>query len=166
MIILDTDHISILQHAESTVAATLQQRLSDSPDGDIATTAITLEEQCRSWLSLINRHTDARQQVRYYDRFVRAFRFFSKWRVVSFDIAAAERFQELRSARIRVGTSDLKIAAICLVHRATLLSRNLSLISFLFRGCASKIGSAHEGFGCGMAQVAVDDTETRQVVLR
>jgi tRNA(fMet)-specific endonuclease VapC len=125
MIVLDTDHISILQHADSGVAAALHERLAHSPDRDVATTAITLEEQSRSWLSLISRHTDARRQVIYYDRFVASFRFFAKWRIVSFDEAAAVRFQGLRSARIRIGTTDLKIAAICLVNGATLLSRNL-----------------------------------------
>ncbi len=126
MIILDTDHVSILQHADSEVAGTLQERLAHSPGGDVATTAITLEEQSRSWLSLINRYADVRRQVTYYDRFVATFRFFAKWRVVPFDDAAAVRFQELRSARIRIGSTDLKIAAICLVNDATLLSRNLT----------------------------------------
>ena len=126
MIVLDSDHISILQHADSELAAALQQRLADSSDGDVATTAITLEEQSRSWLSLISRYADVRRQVTYYDRFVATFRFFAKWRVVSFDEAAAVRFQDLRSARIRIGSTDLKIAAICLVNHATLLSRNLA----------------------------------------
>ena len=126
MIVLDTDHISILQHADSEVAAALQQRLAHSSDGHIATTPITLEEQSRSWLSLISRYADVRRQVAYYDRFAATFRFFAKWRIVPFDDAAAVRFQELRSARIRIGSTDLKIAAICLVNEATLLSRNLA----------------------------------------
>jgi tRNA(fMet)-specific endonuclease VapC len=126
MIILDTDHISILQHADAAVASALQQQLIRSPDSDIATTAITLEEQSRSWLGLINRYTDVRRQVGYYDRFVAAFRFFAKWRIVPFDDAAAVRFQELRSTRVRIGSTDLKIAAICLVNHATLLSRNIA----------------------------------------
>ena len=126
MIVLDTDHVSILQHADSEVAVALQERLGHSPDSDVATTAITLEEQTRSWLGLINRYADVRRQVAYYDRFVASFRFFAKWRVVPFDEAAAMRFQELRSARVRIGSLDLKIAAICLVNRATLLSRNLA----------------------------------------
>jgi tRNA(fMet)-specific endonuclease VapC len=126
MIVLDTDHISILQHADSEVAVALQERLGHSPDSHVATTAITLEEQTRSWLGLINRYADVRRQVAYYDRFVASFRFFAKWRVVPFDEAAAMRFQELRSARVRIGSLDLKIAAICLVNRATLLSRNLA----------------------------------------
>ena len=124
MILLDTDHISILQHADSELAQSLLRRLSQGTDRDIATTAITLEEQSRSWLSLIHRYSDARRQVAYYDRFVATFRFFARWRGAPFDDAAAVRYEELRSARIRVGSTDLKIAAICLVNGATLLSRN------------------------------------------
>ena len=126
MIFLDTDHISVLQHADSELAQSLLTRLSQGADRDIATTAITLEEQSRSWLSLIHRYSDARRQVAYYDRFVAAFRFFARWRVAPFDDAAAVRFEELRSVRIRVASTDLKIAAICLVNGATLLSRNLA----------------------------------------
>lgn len=126
MIVLDTDHISILQHADSEVATALQQRLAHCSDGDIATTPITLEEQSRSWLSLISRCADVRAQVAYYERFVATFRFFARWRFVPFDAAAAVRFQQLRSARIHISSTDLKIAAICLVNEATLLSRNLA----------------------------------------
>ena len=125
MIILDTDHISILQHADSGIAASLSERLANSPDRDVATTAISLEEQSRSWLSLISRYSDVRRQVTYYDRFVATCRFFAKWRVVPFDDQSAERFRQLRAARIRIASTDLKIASICLVNGATLLSRNL-----------------------------------------
>ncbi len=126
MILLDTDHISILQHADSNAARALQRRLDESSDTEIATTAFTLEEQSRSWLAIINRYVDARRQVTYYDRFVDTFRFFGTWRIVRFDDDAASRFQELRSQRIRIGSPDLKIAAVCLVNHATLLSRNLA----------------------------------------
>ena len=124
MILLDTDHISVLQHADSAAAEALRGRLRHSADRDIGTTAITLEEQSRSWLALINRYVSARQQVGYYDRFVAMFRFFAEWRVAPFDDAAAAKLQELRSVRVRIGTNDLKIASICLVNDATLLSRN------------------------------------------
>lgn len=126
MIVLDTDHISVLQHTDSEMAQALMRRLAGQDDRDIFTTALTLEEQSRSWLSLINRHSDARRQVIYYDRFVASYRFFAKWRIASFDDAAAVRFQELRSARVRVASTDLKIAAVCLANGATLLSRNLA----------------------------------------
>jgi tRNA(fMet)-specific endonuclease VapC len=38
---------------------------------------------------------------------------------------AAEEFQRLQKTRIRIGTMDLKIAAIALTSNATLLTRNL-----------------------------------------
>jgi tRNA(fMet)-specific endonuclease VapC len=44
---------------------------------------------------------------------------------LGFDEAAAMVFQRLRRSRLRIGTMDLKIAAIVLARDATLLSRNL-----------------------------------------
>jgi hypothetical protein len=35
-----------------------------------------------------------------------------------FDVAAADKFDELRSAKIRLGTMDLKIAATAVVNQA------------------------------------------------
>jgi tRNA(fMet)-specific endonuclease VapC len=43
---------------------------------------------------------------------------------VDFDSAAAEAYDNLRRSRIRIGTMDLKIAAIVISLDATLLSRN------------------------------------------
>jgi len=43
---------------------------------------------------------------------------------LEFDEATAAKFQELRDARINIGPNDLKIAAITLIHDATLLSGN------------------------------------------
>ena len=57
MIVLDTDHISVLQHEDSPEAVALSQKLALSPLDEVATTAVTLEEQARSWLSLISRYS-------------------------------------------------------------------------------------------------------------
>jgi tRNA(fMet)-specific endonuclease VapC len=125
MILLDTDHISLLQHRDSPQAEGLRQRVLALPTHDVAVTAATLEEQARSWISLIGRYSDVRQQVAYYERFVAMFRFFAAWQVLPFDERAAEEFRRLRSERVRIGSTDLKIAAITLVHGATLVSGNL-----------------------------------------
>ncbi len=45
--------------------------------------------------------------------------------ILPFADAAADAFHRLRDARVRAGTMDLKIAAICMAHDATLLTRNL-----------------------------------------
>ena len=54
MIILDTDHVNVLQ-SEELVASTLVANMARSTDEDFATTAITIEEQMRGWLALIHR---------------------------------------------------------------------------------------------------------------
>ena len=45
--------------------------------------------------------------------------------LLPFDEEAAAMFQAIEGLRLRIGTMDLKIAAICLVHDAQLLTRNL-----------------------------------------
>jgi tRNA(fMet)-specific endonuclease VapC len=125
MTVLDTDHISVLQHDDSSAGESLAKKLETLPNDEVATTAITLEEQARSWLSLIGRYSDVRQQVAYYERFVAIFDFFADWLALQFDDRAAAEFQRLRSQRVRIATTDLKIASIALVHNAILLSANL-----------------------------------------
>jgi tRNA(fMet)-specific endonuclease VapC len=65
------------------------------------------------------------RQVPAYQELLRLFVFFSRWHVVLFDEQASSEYQGLRAQRIRIGTMDLKIAAIALVHDALLLSANL-----------------------------------------
>jgi tRNA(fMet)-specific endonuclease VapC len=50
--------------------------------------------------------------------------YFACWNRLEFDERAAEKFDQLRGQKIRIGTMDLRIAAIALVHNATLLSAN------------------------------------------
>jgi tRNA(fMet)-specific endonuclease VapC len=55
---------------------------------------------------------------------VRLFEYFRSFTIVLFDERAADQFDALRSAKIRLGTMDLKIAATALVNNALLLSAN------------------------------------------
>ena len=125
MIVLDTDHISILQHTASPAAQALSQRLAESADRDIATTVVTVEEQMRSWLSLIARYRDAEQQATYYERLIRFVRFFNTWRILPLDQTAISELSRLRKSKVRVASTDLKIGAITLSRGGLLLSRNV-----------------------------------------
>ena len=125
MIVLDTSYVSLFQYPEDVHGNALGERLADSPDRDIVTTAITPEEQMRGWLSAIHAQRDVQRQVQYYERLIGLFRFFANWRILPFSESAAEKFRLLRRQRVRIGTMDLKIASIVLVHNATLLSDNL-----------------------------------------
>jgi tRNA(fMet)-specific endonuclease VapC len=84
-----------------------------------------LEEQLRGWLALIHRSQDAHRQVSAYGELNNLVDYFARWTRLSFDDRAAEQFKQFRSQKIRVGTMDLKIAAIAFVHRAQLISANL-----------------------------------------
>jgi len=48
----------------------------------------------------------------------------SSFIVLSFDSESAEVFEDLRRQGIRIGTMDLRIAAIALRHRLTVLTQN------------------------------------------
>ncbi len=51
---------------------------------------------------------------------------FARRRVLPFDRRAGRIFESLRKQRIRIGTMDLRIAAIAIADRYTVLSRNLA----------------------------------------
>jgi tRNA(fMet)-specific endonuclease VapC len=126
MVVLDTDHMSALEWGSGAAGQRLIARLDKLSEGEAATTIITFEEQLRGWLSVLSRSRSLNQQVGAYRRLKRLLDNYLKIAVLEFDAKAAAEFQRLRQLRLRIGTMDLKIAAIALVHEATLLSRNLS----------------------------------------
>jgi len=123
MLVLDTDHLAELDRGSAHGSALLS-RLERAGD-DVAATIISAEEQLRGWLAQIHRRRDAHEQIEPYRRLMRRMNFFAQWNVLPWDAASADKLIELRRQRIRIGTMDLKIASIVLVHGATLLSRNL-----------------------------------------
>lgn len=125
MIVLDTDHLTILQHAESAVAVRLVTRLDATRDGDVVTTIISFEEQVLGWLAEVRRQKTPLDEAPVYDRLGGLIRFYAGWRLLPFDRDAATIFQDLRRQRVRIDTNDLKIASIALAHRGMLLSANL-----------------------------------------
>lgn len=59
MIILDTDHLSVLKYSGSKSFEQLAKRMADSTDQAFVTTAISLKEQLRDWLAQFDRSKDA-----------------------------------------------------------------------------------------------------------
>src|SRR5262245_23901642 len=116
MILLDTDHVNVLQVRQASEYATLMGKIALSPDQDLVTTVVSFEEQMRGWLAIINRHADVAQHVYPYDRLNTLVQFFCQWILLPFDDEAAAQFKQLRAQKIRIGTMDLKIASIALVR--------------------------------------------------
>lgn len=88
------------------------------------TTIINVAEQMKGWLAAINKERQAVRQVTAYRELARLFDFYSSYHIALFDEAAAIRFNDLRQAKIRVGTSDLKIAAVALTCDVLLSTAN------------------------------------------
>ena len=128
MIILDTDHLSELQSFASDRGARLSARLEASTDSDIRIGVISYEEQVRGWMARINAEKSVARQVLWYDRLLLMLGFYEQQAssVLRFDEAAASLFEILRGRKVRIGSNDLKIAAIALSNDATLLSANLA----------------------------------------
>lgn len=125
MYILDTDHLSLLQRPASAEAQRLRPRLKSLGANERAVTVISFEEQVRGWMAQIAGAKSLDQQANAYRRLELLLKDYSGSKLLSFDERAIEMFLELKGARVRIGTMDLKIAAIALANNATLLSRNL-----------------------------------------
>ena len=63
MILLDTDHINVLQNQQAAEYPILMQNIAKSPDQDLVTSVVTFEEQMRGWLAVIHGQQDVRRQV-------------------------------------------------------------------------------------------------------
>jgi tRNA(fMet)-specific endonuclease VapC len=123
--VLDTDHLSLLGHQDSREAPCIRRRIVELPVDDVvATTVINFEEQMRGWMSRLRQATSFSAEVQVYARLMAHLDAFRRMSVLPFDNAAAIRAQELRLARLSIGTMDLKIAAITLTQHAVLVTRN------------------------------------------
>lgn len=118
--VLDTNHYVALASG-GTMSLRLKQRAAER-DAD---TVITPQEITQGWLAAINRETAGADQVSADHRFLHSLLGFPKLTILPFDADAARAFLALQQPRIRVGTMDLKIAAICIAHDCTFLTRNL-----------------------------------------
>jgi tRNA(fMet)-specific endonuclease VapC len=124
MVLLDTDHMTLLERS-NLEGAKIRARLRNIPPDDAATSIISYEEQMRGWLARIAASTTADHQVTAYRELKRQLRNYCIVPVLDYDSAANAEYERLRKMRLRIGTMDLKIAAIALVNDATLLTRNL-----------------------------------------
>ena len=123
MLILDTDHLSEIERASS-LGQSLQTRLARS-GGSIGTTIISVEEQSRGALASLKRHREAENLIAPYGRLQRLVGDWSLYVILPWNNEAVAVHEQLKAARVRIGTMDLRIASIVIANDATRLSRNL-----------------------------------------
>jgi tRNA(fMet)-specific endonuclease VapC len=124
--ILDTDVFTLCALPDSRDYLRLHARFLELDAADkIVTTIVTYEEQTRGWLAFATKSRDTQHQIKAYRRMKQHLVAYLGFEVLEFDAAAGKEFDQLRRAKLAVGSSDLKIAAIAIAHDAMLLSRNL-----------------------------------------
>ena len=124
-VLLDTDHLSVLQWREQPACDRLLERLDQLAPDDIATSIVSFQEQVQGWQAYLSRAKKAEQIVLAYAKLEAIWRSFLKMNVLSFTAEAQASFEQLRRQCPRMQRMDLRIASIALTTGATLLSRNM-----------------------------------------
>src|SRR2546423_3895436 len=96
MVVLDTDHLSILQRGSGAAADRLRTHLTSVPEEELATTIVTYEEQMRGWMGYLSRAKSLVAQVEAYSRLLRHLEGYRRIPVLPFDQQSAVEYQRLR----------------------------------------------------------------------
>jgi tRNA(fMet)-specific endonuclease VapC len=118
--ILDSDHVTLHQRRDPAVV----QRLAGVPSARVFVPIVTVEEQLRGWLALIRRAPTPERLIAAYASLHRAVVYFALVNILDYSEDAANHFAALRAQRIRIGTQDLRIAAMTLAVSGILVTRN------------------------------------------
>jgi tRNA(fMet)-specific endonuclease VapC len=118
---LDTDSLTLYREGH----AQLGQRVLVHPPSEIATTVISVEEQLSGWYAQLRQATQPDRVARTYERLADTIRFYTGIEILLFTLPAIARYQQLFQMKLNVGKMDLRIGAIALEHRATVVTRNL-----------------------------------------
>ncbi len=120
--LFDTDHLTLYEHQHPP----LLQRMRPPQSGTVGVSAVSVQEALRGRLAHLARHTSGPRQIQAYALLVITVTVetIQQLPIVAFDAASDARLQHLRMLRLRIGTPDLKIAAVALAYNLTLLTRN------------------------------------------
>ncbi len=119
--ILDTDHVSLFQRRHPVVTQHINNVANPE---DIAITIITVEEQLRGRFNVIKKASSSGDLILAYANLEATLEFFRNVKTLGFDQNAIHVYEDLIRQRIRIGTQDLRIAAIVLSANGILVTRN------------------------------------------
>lgn len=118
--ILDTDHLSIYKRGHPLLVA----RISALSSAESAVSIVSIEEVVRGRLAQIRAAKTEQDYIDAYRRFQDEVRQLNQFQILSYDDQASREFTSLRARKLRVGTHDLRIAAIALAVGGIVLIRN------------------------------------------
>ena len=122
-VVLDTNHFAEMIH-DTVLGERLKGRFAAS-GAAVFTTIISAQEVTEGWCAFIRKQkAGSGKQIHGYQQFQHSLELLMEFTVLGFDEQAGQIFRKLRKDLPQCGTQDLKIAAVCLAHDATVLTRN------------------------------------------
>jgi tRNA(fMet)-specific endonuclease VapC len=118
---LDTDTVSLYLRGDPHV----QARLLAEPLSQLAVPIVVVQELLAGWLPQLTRVQPPDRYITPYAQLHEALEFLSRFTILDFDAPAAALYTRLRTNYRRIGTNDLRLAAIALVNQAILVTRNV-----------------------------------------
>lgn len=118
--LLDTDHVSLDQRGHPRVRSQVHAFGAEQ----VVISIITVEEQMRGWLAAIRASTTPESRALAYQRLRMSVEYSASFTVLDYTVQADVLVRDLRKQGLRIGTQDLRIAAIALLYGATLVTRN------------------------------------------
>ena len=121
LFVLDTDILTLFQMNHAAVMA----RVAEQPAHAIAVSVVTVEEQMSGWYAQIRKAKGPEKLAWGYARLAANVRFLATIKILDFNEAAIQRYEDLKRLRLKVGKMDLQIAATALQHGGTVVTRNI-----------------------------------------
>lgn len=123
--LLDTDHLSILQRKSGPDYSRLSTWMAQHAALDFACCVVSLHEQVVGAHAFLNQAKNSAGLIRGYELLERLPRDYQAFALLPFDAASAGIYDGLVAQNLRIGTMDLRLAAIALSGNLTVLTRNL-----------------------------------------
>jgi tRNA(fMet)-specific endonuclease VapC len=123
--LLDTDHLSILQRKAGLEYIRLSTWMAQGAAQDFSCCVVSLHEQVVGAHAFLNQAKNTTGLVRGYEMLERLPRDYLAFALLPFDAPSAVINDGLLGQNLRIGTMDLRLAAIALSRNLTVLTRNL-----------------------------------------
>jgi tRNA(fMet)-specific endonuclease VapC len=118
--VLDTDILTLFQRNHPTVLTRVAEHSADN----LAISVVTVEEQLSGWYAQIRKAKGPDKLAWAYASLAANVRFLSTIKILDFDEAAIQRYEELKRLKLKVGKMDLQIAATALQLSGAVVTRN------------------------------------------
>lgn len=118
--VLDTDSVTFHQAGRENFMRRLRAVSSES----VFATVISVYEQLRGRLAVIHRSQEDFELIQAYKQLQATLRYFSLINVLPFTSGSADMMKNFRSEKLKIGTQDLRIAAIVLAVGGILITSN------------------------------------------